>query len=121
MRRCFTLIAILVCFQAVCLSADVQKPLRRKLNVALYQYISEKAELYWKLEQAFEDKYEEIDLRYVETGASYYKKEPAASLRSKKVDVAEIDTVLLADLVAEGLIGELPDSMVPKNIYLPVA
>lgn len=39
---------------------------RRPLRVALYPYVPLKSEMYWKLEQAFEDKFPRIDLRFVD-------------------------------------------------------
>lgn len=112
------LVAICVCIASPISADDV---VRRKLSVALYPYIPELAELYWGLEQAFEDKYPQIDLRYVDTGASYYKSQPEKVLKEGKADVVEVDTVLLADLVEKGYLEPLSENCIPKDAFLPVA
>jgi hypothetical protein len=45
---------------------------RRQLRVALYPYVPQKAEMYWKIEREFEDLHPDIDLRYVDLVADYY-------------------------------------------------
>lgn len=120
MRMTFIwLFAILIL--VACSDSNAQDATRRKLSVALYPYIPELAELYWRLEQDFEDKHPQIDLRYVDTAASYYKDEPESVLKDGEADVVEIDTVLLPDLVQKGLLQTLDQACVPANTFLPVA
>jgi len=121
MRLFFLLSALLLSMLAICFVPDEPTPPRRKLCVALYPFIPEKAELYWKLEREFMDNNPAIDLRYVETGANYYGSEPAKGLKAGRVDIAEVDTVMLPDLVADGLVSELPKTYLPKDTYFPVA
>jgi len=94
---------------------------RRSLTVALYPYVPERAEMYWAIEQAFEDAHPSIDVRFVDIGAYYYSGQLIESLEQKKVDVVEVDTVFLHDLVTRKLIDPLPDDVAPKDQFLPVA
>lgn len=95
---------------------------RRQLRVALYPYVPQKAELYWKLEREFEESHEDIDLKYVDLGADYYGGKLTEAVKSSQADVFEVDTVFLRDLVDEKLLQELPpDVLTPKNSYLPMA
>lgn len=114
-RTTFVLICVLL-FASVSL-AQVRRPLR----AALYPYVPEMAEMYWMLEIEFEAKYTDIDLQFVDTSVNYYGGELADTLRDSKAEVVEIDTILLADLVAEGLLQELPTVLLPKDTFLPVA
>jgi thiamine pyridinylase len=116
-----TAFCLLLLVQVSPLIAQDGVGVRRKLSVALYPYIPERADLYWKVEQEFEDKYPAIDLRFVDTAAGYYKSEPANVLKGAKADVVEVDTVLLYDLVAQKLIEPLSDDRLPTATFLPVA
>jgi len=98
-----------------------EKPLRRSLRVALYPYVPQKAEMYWQLEQMFEDKFSEIDLRFVDLG-DYYDGQMVKNLIDGKVDVIEVDTIFLRDLVDKKLIADLPPSVLESTgTFLPVA
>ena len=78
-------------------------PVRRQLRVALYPYVPEKAEMYWALEQAFEDLNPGIDLRYVDTGDGYYSGQIVDVLKKQIADVVEIDSVFLRDIADQKL------------------
>lgn len=96
--------------------------LRRPLRVALYPYVPEKGDMYWKLEQAFENRFADIDLRFLDLGANYYGGQLVDALTNHKVDVAEVDTVFLQDLADQKLILELPAAdLEPTGTFLPVA
>lgn len=96
--------------------------IRRQLRVALYPYIPQKAEMYWRLETEFENAHPDIDLRYVDLGADYYGGQLLESLKSNMADVFEVDTVFLRDLVDANLVEELPPgTFLLNDTYLPVA
>lgn len=97
------------------------QPIRRPLRVALYPYVPERAEMYWKVEQEFEDAYPAIDLHFVDLSASYYSGQLDEALTQGKADVFEVDTVFLHDLVSKMLLEELPGSMLPPDMFLGVA
>lgn len=96
-------------------------PVRRQLRVALYPFVPERAEMYWRVEQDFEDAFERVDLRFVDISKNYYSGGVEETLRKAIADVVEVDTVLLRDLVDENLIEELPGSMLPADTFLDVA
>lgn len=95
--------------------AQDSKPIRRSLRIALYPYVPEKDLMYWKVERDFETANPEIDLQYIDLGYDYYSGGLTKSLQTKNIDVVEIDTVFLHDLVLQGLIAMLPSSLIPKN------
>lgn len=103
-------------------ASSIQTTSRRQLRVALYPYVPQKADMYWKLEREFEDAYPDIDLRYVDLGADYYGGQLVDALKNSQADVFEVDTVFLRDLVDGKLIQELPlDALSPKDTFLQVA
>ncbi|MBF0407460.1 MAG: hypothetical protein HQM10_08900 [Candidatus Riflebacteria bacterium] len=100
----------------------IQTTGRRQLRVALYPYVPQSAEMYWKLETEFEDLHPDIDLRYVELGVEYYSGQLLEAVRTSRADVFEVDTIFLRDLVDEKLIQELPaDVLSPKDTFLQFA
>jgi thiamine pyridinylase len=103
-------------------ASSTQTTSRRQLRVALYPYVPQKADMYWKLEREFEDSHPDIDLRYIDLGADYYGGQLVDALKSSQADVFEVDTVFLRDLVDEKLIQELPsEGLTPKDTFLQVA
>jgi thiamine pyridinylase len=104
------------------IAASKQTLSRRPLRVALYPFVPQKAEMYWKLEREFEELNKEIDIQYVDLGADYYDGDLVNALKTKKADVVEIDTVFLRDLVDQKLIQEMPSEVLfPQDTYLPMA
>lgn len=102
--------------------SQAQEPPRRVLRAALYPYIPDAASLYWRLEQEFEADHPQTDLQFVDLGANYYGGELLEALTSERIDVAEIDTVFLRDVVDNNLIEEVPPELHwPDGTFLPVA
>lgn len=97
------------------------QPIRRKLRVALYPYVPERAEMYWKVEQDFEDAFPEIDLRFIDLSSYYYSGQLEEALTKAAADVVEVDTVFLKDLVDRKLIEELPKALLSSTDFVPVA
>jgi thiamine pyridinylase len=123
MIRVFSLVACL-CLNLSYLVGDIQAadpPARRQLRVALYPYVPERAEMYWKVEQEFEDANPAIDVRFVDLSAYYYSGQLEETLTKSNADVVEVDTVLLRDLVDKKLVEELPGTMLPPDTFLDVA
>ncbi len=115
---------VLSCLAFTCnvaLTQDVEKPLRRPLKVALYPYVPEKAAMYWRVEQQFEDKHPGVDLRYVDLGAYYYSGQLMEAFQKSQADVIEVDTVFLRDLVDGELVQKLPDNLLPANTFFEYA
>ena len=97
---------------------------RRTLRVAAYPYVPESAEMFLKIEQNFEKTHPDVRLEFVDLEADYYDGGLLTALQSKKakVDVVEVDTVFLQDLVENKLIEALPESVLkPDTTFLPVA
>jgi len=95
---------------------------RRVLRAALYPYVPDDASLYWSLEREFEAANPETDLQLVNLGANYYGGELLDALTTGRVDVAEIDTVFLQDLIDRKLIAEIPPELHWEDgVYLSVA
>ena len=76
---------------------------RRELVVALYPFIPAKAELYWRLQGDFEQRYPDVRLRFVDA-PEYYSGQLEELLAKGQVDVAEVDTVFLHDFKSKNLI-----------------
>src|SRR5436190_23174234 len=96
---------------------------RRTLRVGAYPYIPESASMLLRIEQDFEKRHQNVRVEFVDLG-SYYDGGLFEALRrtKPKVDVVEVDTVFLQDLVDNNLIGVLPDSVLkPDGTFLPVA
>ena len=118
-----TCLAVAIALHAVVANCqEVPAVNRRPLRVAFYPYVPDKAAMYWKVEQGFEAAFPSVDLQYVELGADYYSDGVKNSLRNRQVDIVELDTVLLAQLVSQQLIDELPKRLRPsKDDYLAYA
>ncbi len=112
---------LLACFCGVNSAQDRPARIRRQLKVALYPYVPEKAGMYWKVEQKFEDAFPLIDLRYVDLGAYYYSGQLVDAFEKSHADVIEVDTVFLRDLVDDNLVQELPSNLVPDEAYFAYA
>lgn len=109
---------------ASALASHPPDTLRRPLRVALYPYVPQRAEMYWRVEQAFEEAHPDVDLRYVDLGGYYYGGQLVEALGRGDADVFEVDAVFLQDLADQGLIQPLPASALPpeeRDAYLPVA
>jgi thiamine pyridinylase len=91
------------------------------LRVALYPYVPERAELYWQVESAFEEANPQVNVQFVDLAANYYGGELQEAIEKKLVDVVEVDTVFLHDLVANKLVERLPPDLQAGGEYLPVA
>lgn len=76
------------------------------LNVALYPYVPLRRDLFFELEQAFENKYPGINVQLVEEKNLhfyYY----SGGLVKVNADIYEIDTILLSDMISAGKIGPI--------------
>ncbi|HEY3899595.1 MAG TPA: extracellular solute-binding protein [Chthoniobacter sp.] len=98
----------------------------RRLRVALYPYVPEKAELFLTVIQEYRRVHPEVDLDIVDLTDTYYDQGLPQALNGglvvDPVDVAEVDTVFLRDLVDNHLISELPaDRLDDSGPYLPIA
>ena len=95
----------------------------RTLRVGTYPYVPESAPMQLSIEQAFEKHHSNVRLEFVDLG-DYYNGGLFEALQTDqpKVDVVEVDTVFLQDLVDNKLIEGLPDSVLkPEGTFLPVA
>jgi thiamine pyridinylase len=92
----------------------------RPLRVALYPYVPARAEAYWQLERAFEATHD-VDLTFVDLAYDYYGGDLRKALEAGEVDVVEVDTVLLEELVRADLLDGLDDLSVDDAAFLPVA
>lgn len=118
-QKILATLSVLLCITLTNAGISARASERTILRAALYPYIPEKAECYWKLETDFEDQHPNIDLRFVDLGEDYYSGGLEKALKEKKVDVAEIDTVLLPNLVESNLIEETILSSEKQHELLP--
>ncbi len=104
--------------------AEVTEP--EKLTVALYPYVPEARDLFFKLESAFEETHPGINVDLVEKHPGQQSKKPVplsedyykGGLLQIEADIYEIDTVLLGDMVQSGKISPLE---LPEREFLPEA
>lgn len=107
----YALVASAFAFSLFTANGEEVKPVRRPLRAALYPFVPDKKGLFWKLEQEFEAANPYIDLQIVDLSADYYSGGLKTALGSGKppaVDVAEVDTIFLRDLIEDKLITEFP-------------
>ncbi len=95
---------------------------RRVLRLALYPFVPQKAEMLLSLKEKFESTHTEINLQFVDL-PGYYEGQLWSTLTNQppNVDVVEVDTVFLRDLVDSHLIQELPSGTLQPSDFLPVA
>jgi thiamine pyridinylase len=83
------------------------------LKVALYPSVPMRRDLFAELEGAFEGKYPGVNVELVDTpdfNGAYY----SGGLLAANADVYEIDTILLADMIAAGKVQTVE---LPRNDY----
>jgi thiamine pyridinylase len=113
--------AIIGCLLVLAVTAWASDSPRRSLRVALYPFVPLKAELYLKVLQDYSKLHPEIDLQLVDLTANYYTGGLSETLKNS-VDVAEVDTVFLQDMVSSQSVEELPGSESPTSgTYVPLA
>jgi thiamine pyridinylase len=86
----------------------------RILRVGIYPFVPESADIKLKIAQEFEKGHEDVRLEFADLG-DYYNGGLLDALSAKKVDVAEVDTVFLQDLVQNKLIEAIPRDRLPSD------
>jgi thiamine pyridinylase len=98
-----------------------QSDCKRVIRVGIYPFVPESAEIELQIAQQFEKGHPDVRLEFVDLG-DYYNGGLLDTLNAKKVDVVEVDTVFLQDLVENKLIEPIPDNLRQSNTdFLPVA
>jgi len=93
----------------------------RVLRVGIYPYVPASDDIKLRIAQEFEKRHEDVRLQFVDLG-DYYDGGLLDALSAKRVDVVEVDTVFLQDLVESKLIEPIPRDRLPSDTdFLPVA
>jgi thiamine pyridinylase len=121
LASCYTAIAQDVAQSGQIMQGRQIKP--RILRVATYPYVPESAQMQLKIAQDFEKNNPDVQVEFVDLG-DYYGGGLGNALdpNQPKVDVVEVDTVFLRDLVESKFLETLPDTVLkPDGTFLPVA
>lgn len=103
-------------------SAAVTCEPRRTLRVVLYPYVPDAAALYARLERDFERAHPSVDVEVDTLSATYYDHRPGrGGIIEARADVYELDSVFLADFVANRRIQEVPSEAPLPTDMLAVA
>jgi ABC-type glycerol-3-phosphate transport system substrate-binding protein len=120
--KSLSVLAVILSTYFISFAETSEKP--RVLHVGVYPFVPEIAQMELKIEQDFEANHPGVRVEFVDLGDDYYGTGLDSALRAKppKVDVVEVDTVFLQDLVNAKLVEPLTqDALQPEGTFLPVA
>jgi thiamine pyridinylase len=110
---------VLTICTAICSSSAAN---RRELKVALYPFIPGFTAAATLIKRDFEAEHPRIKLSILDLRNNYYGPEQPNFIESVDADIFEVDSILLAQFVADGKIRELPtDTQLPPSELLTPA
>lgn len=83
----------------------------RKLTVILYPFLPAKADYFFQIQHDFEAAHKDVELEIIDLSGNYYDPSSTGYVVTNEADVYELDSVLLADAVAQNRVQPLSGKM----------